>query len=153
MGRGNYIPPISSYSRADYSTIYVRYEIICGEEYWQDENSYIAMIEEDFKANAMYEFIAKFKSFEINDKQWLRDHSTKVIAENNLCMLTICYDETYIAISVISKDDDEKIVNLANKHLDSYANALKKIVLRLYGEYRYRTSAWTSATVRREQVA
>ena len=151
MGRGNYIPPISSYSRADYETIYFYKDAIYGEDYWEDSNLDLELEYLDFKFNLLSFFENKFPSFNRVKREWL-DNETRVIAENGLCQLTISDCQVYIAISVIAKEDDYNsgIVNLANKRLDNYAKALKDYALSTYGEYSQRNGAWTTETITKE---
>jgi hypothetical protein len=151
MGRGNYIPPVSS-SYAEYDTIYVDKECVYGEDYWEQEDNDFYFEYLEFKDELISRFTDRFRSFEKNDSDWLNDYRTKIVADNRLCMLTVCDDDTYIAVSVIAKDDDydQRIVNIANRHVENYAKGLKEIILDMYGEYRYRTSAWTSARVVKE---
>jgi hypothetical protein len=154
MGRGNYIPPVRCYSSADYDCIYVDDELVYGEEHWEkcSQADYYYLYE-DFKETLIDSFLRRFPSFVRNDAEWL-DNQTKIVAENELCMLTVCDYDTYLAVSVIAKESeyDPGLVNLANKHLNVYAAHLKKFALDTYGEYRVRDTAWTSATVRREDA-
>ena len=81
----------------------------------------------------------------------MNDYSTKIVAENELCMLTFCDCDSKIAVSVIAKENEyDSRVNLANRHLETYAKALKDYVLDRFGEYSYRACAWTSGTVKKE---
>lgn len=152
MGRGNYIPPVSRYSNADYETIYIDNELVYGEKHWENcrEDDYYFYYQ-DFKEDLISEFTRRFPTFSKNDEEWL-DSTTKIVAENSLCMLTVCDDDNYIAVSVISKEDDYNagLVNLANRHLPNYAKFLKEFALDTYGQYRVRTSAWTSAIIKKE---
>lgn len=156
MGRGNYIPPVSSYSNAEHITIYVDKEDIYGEEYWESEDSDLAYYEyEDFKINLLADFTDRFPTFlRLEKKNWLSD-DTLIIAESDLCILTIHDDDSYIALSVIAKEDEfrPQILNLANRHIESYGKAMKQIILDTYGKYLFRTSAWTCGSVKREDVA
>jgi hypothetical protein len=152
VGRGNYVPPVSNSSNAKYSCIYVDKRLVYGEEYWNLGSDFSEETDE-FKQGLIYQFEERFKSFYRNNRQWLEDYRTRILAENNLCMLTFCDDDSYFAVSVIAKEDDNdhRILNLANRHLDNYAKALKDIVLDLYGEYRYRVDTYSSGIVRREK--
>jgi len=106
MGRGNYIPPVSCYSSADYDCIYVDDELVYGEEHWEkcSQADYYYLYE-DFKETLIDSFLRRFPSFVRNDAEWL-DNQTKIVAENELCMLTVCDYDTYLAVSVIAKEDD-----------------------------------------------
>jgi len=157
MGKANYLPPVE---RQNEDTVNVEYEMVyidildLVEDYEGDPNAYqyvydeILMIFKDC-------FMEKYSSFEeVVAEEYLDDCVSRVILENELCVVTIADDEHKCAVSVIAKEDENNpsFLNISNRMIKTYGKYLKETALKYYGKYGIWGGSYTTGEVRKEDL-
>lgn len=94
----------------------------------------------------------RFKSFdEVN--RWVSDCGCrcdrKAILENRLFFIAVEDNEWSVAVELIQKRPEE-LSGIQVVHSQRYLEAMKEILLDMFGEVGYRTGAWTSGVIKAE---
>jgi HSP90 family molecular chaperone len=157
MGRGNYLPPVPKYEE---DNVHVKYEMVYIDildlvaDYEGDPNAYQYVYDEIiliFKDC----FTEKYLSFEeVIAEEYLDDNVSRVILENELCMVTIADDVDKCAVSVIAKEDENnpEFVKISNRMIKTYGKHLKETALKYYGKYSTWVSPCKTGEVRKEDL-
>lgn len=99
-------------------------------------------------------FTDRFPSFKkIEDEKWL-DRTREVLLESRLFYICIEDNEWSLAVELIQKEDpyDDHLTGLQKQHYRRYLEGMKQSLLKrlpCIGTY---AGAWTSGTIRREEV-
>lgn len=121
MGRSvNYL------NNAEY-VLYFPFE--CGEdENGQYDDDFARMCWDDLKMNLQYTIKARLKSYRISDK-W-DNRETKIILENDLCIIGISEYCDLVSLSVAVKDNeyDNWHENFAKRHAEQIKGTLEKAI-------------------------
>lgn len=102
-----------------------------------------------------------FTSFtRVEPQRWAKngpygDLSRRVIMENKLFLVALEDNEWSMAVELIQKEDpyDDSLCGLQKRHFERYLDGIKKCLLDRLPSIGTRTGAWTSGTIRREDIA
>ena len=123
-------------------------------------NCEYSQVESEYNYNDMIDIIRdrmmlKYNSFVATDR-WVSDGGSRcdrrAFAENELFFIAVEDNQWSYAIELIQKGP-ESLSGLQKRFYQTYLNSLRDIILDVYGEVSYRTSAWTSGTIVKENVA
>ncbi len=130
------------------------YEQLTSGDYEYDQ------IDSEYEYEAMVEMLRtditeKFHSFRYADK-WVSNHGNRcdrhAILENNLFFIALEDNECSVAVELLQKGPEE-LAGLQARHYEHYLEAIKNIILDMYGQVSYRNGAWMSGTIKKEDVA
>ncbi len=151
MGRGN-VCTLGKYEGLWYIDYDKFYDYNQDEE--DEEASEAVMWQDDFIECLQQEMMSRYKSFEVVDR-WVSDCGYRcdkhAILESKLFFVAIEDNQWSLAIELIQRGPEE-LAGLQTKHYEGYLETIKNIILDLFGEVSYRDGAWTSGTVRKEDI-
>ena len=116
--------------------------------------------ESEYNFNDMLDIIRermmlKYKSFVVTDR-WISDGGSRcdrrAFLENELFFIAVEDNEWSYAIELIQKGP-ESLSGLQKRNYQTYLNALRDIIIDVYGEVSYRRGPWMSGTIVKEDVA
>lgn len=100
-------------------------------------------------------FTRMFPSFErVSPQKWI-DRSTMAILENKLFYIGIEDNEWSEAVKLLQKEDpySDSLSGLQKQHYQRYLDGMKKALLERLPSIGCYTGAWTSGTIKREDIA
>lgn len=116
---------------------------------------------DDVIAEFRESMIRRFPSFKETDL-WLldgpysRSRSRHAILENGLFWIATEDNQWSLAVELIPKEEswgEPWMVNLQGRHFQKYLDGIKEALFEQFEYVSYRSSAWTSGTLRRECAA
>lgn len=98
-------------------------------------------------------FTRRFKSFQReNGNRWI-DREIRVLMENKLFVIGLEDNEWSMAVKLIQKEDPyNELVGLQSKHYQGYLDGMKRALLERLPSIGTYTGAWTSGTIKREEL-
>ena len=128
-------------------------EISSGDWLWDEEGSAVDLddVLECFKDS----FTEMFSSFKrVKPQKWI-DRSTMAILENKLFYIGVEDNQWSVAIELLQKDDpyDDHLMGLQKRHYQRYLDGMKKALLERLPSIGCYGGAWTSGTIKREDIA
>lgn len=132
------------------------YDETCGKFGWKYDE--VATREEldDILECFIDSFTDTFRSFKkVEDDRWLdKIWNRKILLENGLFYICIEDNQWSQAIELIQKEDwyDDHLKGLQKQHYSRYLEGMKQSLLKRLPSIGIYTGAWTSGTLRREEV-
>lgn len=113
---------------------------------WSSQNSY-----DEFIDQLKNDFSKKFKSFQKTERfeRKCGIDGSNIILENNLYKVAVEDNEWSYAVKLIQKESFE---GLQKKHFETYLLGLRNTLFEQFSELGTYKCAWTSGTVRKEEV-
>ena len=110
---------------------------------------------EDIEECIINGFMERFNSFTpFTREEWI-SRERRAILENDLFYIALEDNEWSIAVELIQKQDPcgDSLSGLQSRHSEKYLEHLKKILLERLPYIGTYSGAWTSGTIRREDIA